>query len=105
MALVLLPTTALAEEPPLTFDYAYDVQRDPALPTKAGDQMRLYDLDYPLLADGIDNRKNTNEGKWTLTRVGTYSYVQNRLKIGSCATGDEQQSASYDFDFDDDDDE
>lgn len=85
MALVLLPTTALAEEPqPLedvTFDYAYDVQRAPAFPTKAGDQMRLYDLDYPLLADGIDNRKNTNEGKWTLTRVGTYSYVQNRLNF------------------------
>lgn len=74
MALVLLPSTALAEEPPLTFDYAYDVQRDPALPTKAGDQMRLYDLDYPLLADGRGDTKDTNAGDWTLTRVGTYSY-------------------------------
>lgn len=76
MALVLLPTTALAEEPPLTFDYAYDVQRDPAFPTKAGDQMRLYDLDYPLLADGRGDTKDTNAGDWTLTRVGTYSYVK-----------------------------
>lgn len=77
MALVLLPTTALAEETqPLenvTFDFAYDVQRKPPFPTKAGDQMRLYDLDYPLLADGsIGN----NAGTWTLTRVGTYSYVK-----------------------------
>ena len=75
MALVLLPTTALAETP-LTFRYAYDVQRDPALPEEAGDQMRLYDLDYPLLADGRGDTKDTNAGDWTLTRVGTYSYVK-----------------------------
>lgn len=75
MALVLLPTTALAETP-LTFRYAYDVQRDPALPKEAGDQMRLYDLAYPLLADGRGDTKDTNAGDWTLTRVGTYSYVK-----------------------------
>lgn len=85
MALVLLPTTALAEEIQLvedvTFGYAYDAQRSPAFPDKEDDtddtkKITLSSLDYPLLAEGRGHAKDTNAGDWTLTRVGTYSYVK-----------------------------
>ena len=84
MALVLLPTTALAEEPqPLedvTFDYAYDVQRRPDFPEEAGKPITLDTLRGPLLAD---ETRGNNEGNWTLTRVGTYSYVKSIKKNSS----------------------
>ena len=86
MALVLLPTTALAEEPqPLedvTFDYAYDVQRAPAFPAKTTKvtMSGLNNHTGPLLSGTqSDNAKwkETNKGSWTLTSVGTYSYVKS----------------------------
>lgn len=77
MALVLLPTTALAADPqPLEnviFDYAYDVQRDPPFPTEAGKPITLSKLTLPVVPDEIES---ANAGEWTLTRVGTYSYVK-----------------------------
>ena len=92
MALVLLPTTALAEEPqPLedvTFDSAYDVQRDPDFPAKAGNVTvtMSYPDDNPLLSGTqSDNAKwkETNEGSWKLISVGTYSYVKSIKKNSS----------------------
>ena len=84
MALALLPTTALAEETqPLedvTFDYAYDVQRRPDFPEEAGKPITLDTLRGPLLAD---ETRGNNEGNWTLTRVGTYSYVKSIKKNSS----------------------
>ena len=79
MALVLLPTTALAEEPqPLedvTFDYAYDVQRDPDFPAQ-GDLVEMYSFNKPIINDS--NERDTDyTGSWTLTRIGTYSYVKS----------------------------
>lgn len=79
MALVLLPTTALAETP-LTFGYAYDVQRSPDFPEEAGKPITLDTLQGPLLAD---ETRGNNEGNWTLTRVGTYSYVKSIKKNSS----------------------
>ena len=48
--------------------------------------------------------------KLTADAVDPYSliksaYMQNRLKIGSCKSVDEDQTPSYDFDFDEDMDE
>ena len=77
MALVLLPTTALAADPqPLenvTFGFAYDVQRDPPFPEEAGKPITLSKLTLPVVPDEMES---ANAGEWTLTRVGTYSYVK-----------------------------
>lgn len=90
MALVLLPTTALAETPPeetVAFGYAYDAQRYPAFPENAGGSITLHSLDYPLLAEGRVHAKDTNAGDWTLTKVGTYFYVKNTgVTIGFVST-------------------
>lgn len=98
MALVLLPTTALAGEPqpeepqPLenvTFGFAYDVQRSPAFPAKTTEvtMSGLNNHTGPLLSgtqsDNDAKWKETNEGSWTLTRVGTYSYVKSIKKNSS----------------------
>lgn len=73
MVAVLLPTTALAATPVenVTFTHAYDVQRTPAFP-EANANIELYNFNRPLInnTDRVDNN-----GSWTLTRVGTYSYV------------------------------
>lgn len=78
-----------------------------------GQDWKRYSFIYGLMALGFVSAREENlelVDNLTANAVDPYSmvksaYVQNRLKIGSCATGDEQQSASYDFDFDDDDDE
>lgn len=72
MVAVLLPTTALAAQvEDVTFDYAYDAQRDPVFPKK--DQtVTMRDLNKPLINNTV---RVDNNGTWTLTRVGTYSYV------------------------------
>lgn len=78
MVAVLLPTTALAAQvEDVTFDYAYDVQRTPAFP-EANANIELYDLNRPLIGDKTENRVENN-GSWTLTRVGTYSYVKGNV--------------------------
>ncbi|MBQ8815977.1 MAG: hypothetical protein IJZ84_01695 [Lachnospiraceae bacterium] len=69
------PTQKPEELEDITFGYAYDVQRSPAYPVK-GEQIRLYSLAKPLLSGRVD-RKETNEGDWTLTKAGTYSYLKN----------------------------
>lgn len=79
MVAVLLPTTALAATPVenVIFNYAYDAQRDPDFPKK--DQMvTMRDLDNPLING--DNDRGVNNGTWTLTRFGTYSYVTSNNK-------------------------
>lgn len=80
MALVLLPTTALAETPPVetvTFGYAYDAQRSPAFPTQ-GQTVEMWSLDKAVINDSDTNYRNeTFTGSWTLTRIGTYSYVKS----------------------------
>lgn len=83
MVAVLLPTTALAATPVenVTFGYAYDVQRDPAFPQADAD-IRLYNFKRPLIGDNENDRVDNN-GRWTLARVGTYSYVTgNNMNTG-----------------------
>lgn len=80
MVAVLLPTTALAApaDTPVenvTFNYAYDVQRTPSFP-QANANIELDSLRHPLISD--DDRVENN-GSWTLTRVGTYSYVKGNV--------------------------
>ena len=58
----------------VTFGYAYDAQRWPAFPSQ-GNTIELSDLRFPLLSDG--NHGTRSDGSWTLTRVGTYSYMDN----------------------------
>ena len=74
MVAVLLPTTALADETPGSYGYAYDVQRT-QLPDN---NIKLWDLKNPKGSDGNDY--STSEGEWTLTRVGTYSYMKINRK-------------------------
>ena len=71
MVAVLLPTTALADETLESYGYAYDVQR-----TQLSDNnISLWGLKKPKGSDGNDY--STSEGEWTLTRVGTYSYMKS----------------------------
>lgn len=74
MVAVLLPTTALAapvEE--VTFTHAYDVQRSPAFPGM-NETVTMDTFKKPLInnTDRVDNND-----RWTLARVGTYSYVKS----------------------------
>lgn len=83
MVAVLLPTTALAApaDTPVenvTFGHAYDVQRTPPFP-QANANIKLYTLNSPLIGDE-DGDRVENGGSWTLTRVGTYSYVKDNVK-------------------------
>lgn len=56
------------------FEYAYDVQRSPAFPTK-NQQITLSGLHYPILDTG--SYGTTNSGSWMLTKAGTYSYMKS----------------------------
>lgn len=69
------PTQEMKALEEITFGYAYDVQRNPAFPVKDG-TIKLYGLDKPLVGDRFE-QKDTNEGSWTLTKAGTYSYMKN----------------------------
>lgn len=78
MVAVLLPTTALAAQvEDVTFGFAYDVQREPAFPSAPGTTISLSSLNYPIMSNS--SRGNRNDGTWTLTRVGTYSYVTGNV--------------------------
>lgn len=58
------------------FSYAYDVQRNPAYPTK--DQtVHLWTLSKPVMGSGLENLVGS---KWTLTKAGTYSYMSSSGK-------------------------
>lgn len=86
MVAVLLPTTALAATPVenVTFTHAYDVQRDPDFPRADDKEIELSSFKNPIMSDGSSG--NHNDGSWTLTRVGTYSYVKgnvNDVKLNS----------------------
>ena len=72
-AIVLTAPTEMLEH--IEFGYAYDVQRSPSFPEKNG-TVRLSGLDKPLV-NGSREEKDTNEGAWTLTKVGTYSYMKH----------------------------
>lgn len=55
------------------FSSAYDVQRNPAYPTK--DQtVCLWNLSDPVMGSGLENLVGS---KWTLTKAGTYSYMKS----------------------------
>lgn len=72
MVAVLLPTTALADETPGSYGYAYDVQRTPL----SDNNIELWGLAAPKNSNGSDEGMQNN-GSWTLTRVGTYSYMKS----------------------------
>lgn len=80
MVAVLLPTTALADETPESYGYAYDVQRTPfALEGQPGNNIELWGLAAPRNSKGSDDGMQSN-GSWTLTKVGTYSYMKINRK-------------------------
>ena len=85
MVLTMIPVatgTVWAEETPIEnviFGYAYDVQREPAYPTKVGDTIITSGFDMPLIyANTGSTRAESNNGSWKLTKVGTYSYVKSQ---------------------------
>ncbi len=64
------------------FIWAYDTQRSPAFPA-ANVNLRCYDFDYPVMSaknNGV--RFGTKQGKWQLTKVGTYAYCAGK-NLGS----------------------
>ncbi len=65
------PTREIKDLEDVEFAYAYDAQRSPSFPVK-NENVTLSQLAKPLINDKGD-RKATNEGKWTLSKVGTYS--------------------------------
>ncbi len=71
------PTKRILPLEDMVFDYAYDAQRSPVFP-KAGQTISLSGLDYPLI--GYGEFGETNEGEWTLTKIGTYSIVKNTAR-------------------------
>lgn len=74
MVAVLLPTTALADETPGSYGYAYNVTRSVAYP-RVGAEIELTGLGYPLIS--YREYGDSNNGPWTLTRVGTYSDMES----------------------------
>ena len=89
MVLTMIPVatgTVWAEgETPIenvTFGHAYDVQRDPAYPTK-GDDVALSGLRNPIVTSGgTGSNRGESNGAWTLTKAGTYAY----MKVSNKAT-------------------
>lgn len=65
-------TTALEDT---TFSYAYDIQRSPAYPKK-GDTITASGLQKPYTSNG----REESAGSWTLTKIGTYSIIENSDK-------------------------
>lgn len=68
-----IPAPATKDVEEVTFLYAYDVQRNPAFPTTSNKTLTLSGHKYPLKSTG--DSYNTNEGTWTLSKVGTYAFV------------------------------
>lgn len=88
MVLTMIPVatgTVWAEgETPIenvTFGHAYDVQRNPAYPTK-GDDVALSGLRNPIVTSGGTGNRGESNGAWTLTKAGTYAY----MKVSNKAT-------------------
>ena len=70
-----VPTVAVDQ---VTFGYAYDVQRNPAYPSKAGEKIKLSSIDYPMNANGTTTKTEDEiKGTWKFSKVGTYSFVKN----------------------------
>lgn len=96
MVAVLLPTTALADETSGSYGYAYDVQRHPTFPS-VNAEITLSGLAKPIMSNGLHG--DSNEGRWTLTRVGTYSYVTdnviNNVNVGSLGYIVEEVATAY----------
>lgn len=77
-----------------------------------GNDLEKYSFYYGLTALGFVSLREQNIellDKLTANSVDVYStvksaYIQNRLKIGSCAGQKTESTDSYDFDFDDEDD-
>ena len=61
----------------VTFSHAYDVQRDPAYPTR-GETINLSGLEGPIM--GSDRTHGDSVGNWTLTKAGTYAYMESSGK-------------------------
>lgn len=61
----------------VTFSHAYDVQRDPAYPTR-GATINLSGLEGPIM--GSDRTHGDSVGNWTLTKAGTYAYMESSGK-------------------------
>ena len=57
----------------VTFGYAYDVQRSPAFPSMTQPKITLSEL-----STNAQSGISENSGSWTLTKVGTYSYVESQ---------------------------
>lgn len=80
--------------------------------TTFGNNVEEYSFYYGLTALGFISLREQNIeflDKLTANSVDVYStmksaYIQNRLKIGSCAGPKTENNDSYDFDFDDEDD-
>lgn len=63
-------STALED---VKFEYAYDVQRSPDFPSTTNPTITLSGL-----RTNAENGILENRGSWTLTKVGTYSYVESQ---------------------------
>ena len=61
----------------ITFNYAYDVQRNPEYPKK-GDPITASGLLKPIRT-GREDRIDSS-GSWTLKKIGTYSIIKNSNK-------------------------
>lgn len=92
MVLTMMPIatgTVWAEgETPIenvTFGHAYDVQRNPAYPTK-GDDVALSGLRDPIVTSGGTDNRGESNGAWTLTKAGTYAYMKVSKKATDKAT-------------------
>ena len=57
----------------VTFGYAYDVQRSPDFPSMTRPEITLSEL-----STNAQSGISENSGSWTLTKVGTYSYVESQ---------------------------
>lgn len=61
----------------LSFGYAYDAGEELVYPQGVGSTMDFSDLDKPFSENG--SHKDDYAGNWTLTKAGTYSYLEKYL--------------------------
>ena len=88
MILSIFPAMFVYADVPeeMTFSYAYDVQRSPAIPTEIGGKVTVSGFQKPLKYGSSDSgsvmQYEDSKGDWKLTEVGNYGSIDKVLQIG-----------------------
>lgn len=87
MILSIFPAMFVYADVPeeMTFSYAYDVQRSPAIPTEIGGKVTVSGFQKPLKYGSSDSgsvmQYEDSKGDWKLTEVGNYGSIDKVLPL------------------------